>query len=960
MRAFPGIIAAALLSSAATAGPVQAADVGVEGRKLAVVDGGPGGPSKIILVATDSEIDKGAGTDTGSISATIRINRGDIAGGFALPAGAFDGDAGWRKNAGDGAQYLNQESASGVPTGARTLLIKSGRKLRLVAHTLGDDALDFADLAAATDGIEVVVAVHNGDTTHRSCTRFPASEVKVGSPSPSGRTKLIARRGVAVSCPGIELAPTPDLPAPPSAPYLWFDGSDPGALADLAARVSDPDTAPFFASFRGQVDGALASLNSAGDDQRAHVAKAAGLLQVLGETPPGASGYATYADVAVTALLGIGDRTALDSIDEFVTPPANLLTVLHDSGRLQSMCEAYDLLRGAGVASGDDAAIRDLIANWADELVIDWNLTGDPFGVFAGHRDNWAVKAGSALVTAALALPDHTGAPTWLAVGMEHIQESLHEVVMAPGWYSEGPHYVNYSLNNLASTAWHVRNATGEDWFDDLAPLVDTALALRQPDGESAPFEEGVPNAFPHDVLAAAYPSRAARMLWAWQESSGDPVNYDNQQIHSVTRFIVTDIDTAAAAPEVAPTAFLDGDTHAAVLRSAWDADAVQLTFLTALDHSASEQFASRHNTENPLDVTLFAAGAMLLPTASGGPEVTSSANRAIYLQPGSKNIPLVDGNAPYLLDPLAIEFGERLDSTDAGGYAHRLLDSATTRVQEFATGVAVQRTVALVDDGFAVVLDRFEGSAPHSYAATWRGRGDESVRILTAAHAAVDYAWPDSSTPLAHLAVDVAASAPLSGNIVSGLYAPAWGVEENLSPLRIAATATSLHALAVLRPRAEAAAASTIAAVGGGDVTAFAITDGARETVVASRGGAGFSVAGVSGDALLAVVRRDAGVATGMAMVRGTSIVSDGSLETDRLSTISLGIDDGAAVIAISADVEEPLRIELADMPGMDGGAAHHATFDGNPLGGSAFAQSGATFTVRVPHGGTVVIEPQ
>jgi len=935
-----------------------AVDVGVTGRKLAIVDGGSNGRSKVVFVAKGEEIGKGGGTDASGISASIQISRGDASGGFAVPAGAFAGSSGWRANEIERAQYTNRAAPSSAPTGVRSLVLNAGRTLRVVANTLGDESLDFAAVAASSDGIEVVATIRNGDVTHRMCTRFPASEVKISGPNPAGRTKLTARRGVSVSCPGIELTPPPALPAPPPAPYLWFDGTDAGALADLAARVGEGATAGFFTSFRAVVDGSLASLPSSGDDQRARIAKAAGLLHVLGETPPGASGYATYAEVSVTALLGIGDRTALDSVDEFINPPPNLLTVLHDSGRLQSICEAYDLLRGAGVSGAADAAIRDTIANWADAFVIDWNLTGDPFGVFAGHRDNWSIKAGSALVTAALALPDHASAPQWLATGMVHLQESLHEVVMSPGWYSESPHYVNYSLNNLASTAWHVRNATGADWFDDLAPLVDTALALRQPDGESAPFEEGVPNAFPHDVLAAAYPTRAARMLWAWQESSGDPVNYDNQQIHSVTRFLVTDISTTPSAPDVAPTVFLAGDTNAAALRSSWDAEATQLTFLTALDHSASEQFTSRHNTENPLDVTLFASGAMLLPTAGGGPEVTGSANRAVYLEPGSKNIPLVDGNAPYLLEPLAIEFGDRLDSADAGGHGHRLLDSATTRIAEFAAGVAVQRTVALVDDGFAAVLDFFQGSSQHTYAATWRGRGDVAVRALTAAHVGADYAWPDTATPSAHLAVDVAASAPLSGGTIAGLYAPAWGVEETLSPLRVSATATTLHALTVLRPRADAATASSIAAVGGGAVAAFAITAGARETVVASRGGAAFAVAGISSDASLAVVRRDSGVPTGLAMVRGTAIESEARLETDRIATLSVGVEAGAAVIAISPDVDRSLRIELSDLPGIDADADHQATFDGSPLTGSSFKQSGAIFTVRVPHGGTVVIE--
>ena len=233
------------------------------------------------------------------------------------------------------------------------------------------------------------------------------------------------------------------------------------------------------------------------------------MLEVLGETPPAASGYVSYRDVAVDALLAIGDRDAADSVDDFVTPPPNVLNVLQDSGRLQSMAEAYDFLRGSGVAPIDDGLIRDLIANWADAFVTDWNLTGDPFGLFLGHRDNWGVKAGSALITAALSLPDHESAPLWITTGMGYLNLSLYEVVMSPGWYSESPHYVNYALNNLAPAAWHALNAGGADWFDDLAPLVDVALALRQPDGESAPLRKVCQTYF--HTMCLRLPTRVVR-----------------------------------------------------------------------------------------------------------------------------------------------------------------------------------------------------------------------------------------------------------------------------------------------------------------------------------------------------------------------------------------------------------------------------------------------------------------
>lgn len=937
-----------------------ATDVGVTAKKLAVVDGGTSGKDKLSFVAKGANLTKGAGTDIDEISAHIEIVRGGAGGSFTIPAGALGPSGhGWRQNDAGLARYQNTDASSGIPTSTRSFLVKPGKVLKLTTRGLGDAPLDFSALAAEASTLRTIATIVNGDELVRHCTTFAASDITTTEPNGSGRAKLVAKKGAEAACPGLVLSPAPTLPPAPAAPHLYFDGANPAEVSALVARVVHPATSGHFSSFRFTVDNALASLGAASDDTRSKVAKAAGLLHVLGETPPGGSGFTSYRDVAVTALVGMSERTALDSIDEFLNPPPNLLHVLHDSGRLQSMAEAYDFLRGSGIAPGDDTTIRALIASWADAYVEDWNLIGDPFGVFPGHADNWGVKGGSALVTTALALPGHPSAATWLASGMAYLNDSLREVVMAPGWYTESPHYVNYSLNNLASTAWHVENATSGTWFDDLAPLVDTALALRQPDGQSAAFEEGVPNDFPYDVLAAAYPARAPRMLWAWKQSGQNPSNYDNQQIHSVTRFLVEDINTTSSAPGEPFTVFLAGDTHAAALRSGWDASATQITTITALDHSDQEVFPSRHNMENPLDVTLFAAGAILLPTASGGPEVTSSVNRAVYLEPDSKNIPLVDGNAPYLLDPLSVEFGDRIDSADSGGVSHRALDAVTTRIDTFAPGVAVERTVALVDDTIGAVVDRFESGSVHTYGGTWRGRGDAVVRTLASGHLGVDYDWPTTAAPSAHLAVDVVGSTGLSGSVDTGLYAPVWGVEESVAPLRVSSSAGSAHFLTILRPRANGAPASTITSVGGGNVAAFRVTEGPSETVLATAGGASLTADSMTSDGLLAVVRRASGVTASLAMVRGTWIdagPSGGMVHCDGETTLSITTTAGAAVLEVSADLVDKRRITLQDIPGLVG-TSYTATFDGEPLTGNSFSQSGTQLQIRVPHGGTVVL---
>ena len=925
-----------------------ATDVPITARALSIIDStASGGGGKISFTASDraAGVTKGAGTDLATIEAGFSISWNTATGGFTVPPGARSSGAvaGWITNDARSAKFVNASAELGAPTGVRSLIVTNGKGVKLVARTVGDQAIDLAGASFPMFGIEAVLTITNAGERIRYCTLFPGAEIKLRTMSGGGR-KLLAKHGVAHACPDsiMRLAPVPSLPALPTAPSLWFDGSNPSAVAAVVARTTNPQTSALYASVLARVNGSLGSLATASDDTRAAVAKGAGLLHVVGAVPPGGSGYASYRDVVVTALSGIGDRTAADSVDEFLAPPADILDVLHDAGRLQSMAEAYDLIRGSGVDPADDAAMRVRIANWADEYLLDWNLVGDPYGIYPGHRDNWAIKAGSAITTAALALPDHPNAAAWLAQGVAWINESLAAVVRSPGWYAEGAHYVNYSLNNLVSTAWHLRNAAATDWFDDLEPFVDMAMALRQPDGREPPFEEGVADTFPWDVLTAAYPSRAATMQWALDTSPGDFGSFDNQQFHTVTRFFVRALDVVAAAPVEAPTRFIDGETHAVILRSGWTNDALQVTGLTAIDTAANETFASRHHMENPLDVVVHGAGTLLLPTASGGPMVTTSPDRAYYLLPSSKNIPLVDGDAPYLLNPLAVTGGDAIDSRDSAGVTHRLLDAATTAVSDFASGVDVARTIAMVGESYVVVVDRFVGAAAHAYGVTWRGRGDGSLRAAAADHVAADYAWPTSAAPNAHLAVDTTSSTALTGALVGGFYAPSYGVEENLDPLSVGVAVSTFSPIAM----ASGAAAT--------------VTDGSIvDVVVAGAEGTLRSAGGLETDGRLALLRTVSGTITGMAGMRATRVNAGGStaIEASVPATFAATLAPGTAVVTIGAGVTGGLRLTLTTLPGLNPLAAHVATFDGAPLPAGDLVDGGAVVTVTVPGSGVLVV---
>ncbi len=728
---------------------------------------------------------------------------------------------------------------------------------------------------------------------------------------------------------GLDLPPLTALPASPSAPHLWFDGADPAAIAALVARKTHPRTAAYYAAFKAYVDARLASLATADDDTRSKVAKAAALLHVLGDAPT-AGPYATYRAAAVVAISGVGNRQAADSLADFTSPPPDLIHILQDSSRLQSLAEAYDLLRGSGVAPADDTAMRGRLANWAAAIAGDWNLLG-AFGV-PPHRDNWAIKGGAALMTVALAMPDHASADAWRQTAMTFIAESLTAVASATGWYRESVWYLNYSLANLWPTAWHLHHAAGLDWPAALRPFAEAALAWRQPDGRAPPFEEGLPNTFPFDAVASAYPDLAANLLWAWQESDQNPENFENQQIHDVTRFILADLDTAPAAPTTAPTRFLAGDTRLYALADGWHADALQVTGITAVDHSTSEVNASRHNMRNPLDLVVHGRGALVVPTASGGPQVTSSATRATYLSPLAKNIPLVSKSAPFITAASAVTFGDRLDSRDAGPADNHFADLARTTVASaYAAGSTVARAVALVDEGYVLVADRLALASTSELDLAWRGRGTRTTRASTSDLQALS--WTSPSRPA--LDLDVVASVPLDLEDNPSLYADAWNAEEPIQGVLVGATAASAAFISIFQ--VDEASPRTVVPLGTSDAAAARVVDpgGLVEDLVIAPATPGFVTAGPLGtDGALALVRLVDDALAAFCLQAGAALVVDGaplvtaSAPTTMCATLQ---PDGGLVAEISAD--SPDRDLVIDLPADELGFTWQATLDGAAL---------------------------
>ncbi len=184
------------------AGPGRAADAGVAGKKLVLIDRlASRGTAKLEYVASDAEIQKGADGDPGLLDARLEVFYGDIpgAGGSRLdmPRGA-----GWVRNDGS-ARYVNRSAPS--EGAVRSAVIQPGRRARIVARALGDTPEHSIDLFTPGTSVTTVLTVFNrvDGSLHRMCTRFGignGSSVVVKEIDGGAGRKLIATNGVSVPC----------------------------------------------------------------------------------------------------------------------------------------------------------------------------------------------------------------------------------------------------------------------------------------------------------------------------------------------------------------------------------------------------------------------------------------------------------------------------------------------------------------------------------------------------------------------------------------------------------------------------------------------------------------------------------------------------------------------------------------------------------------------------------------
>lgn len=728
----------------------------------------------------------------------------------------------------------------------------------------------------------------------------------------------------------------PAVPAPPpsAAPSMWFGPSE---VAGLKQRRQDPLVAAHYARVKSLVDGrASANFANLSDDLLSRIAKGAALLEQMGETRSGAS----YRDLARDAILAVDDRTPPNIFGQ----GGNLQTQ-YDCGRLQSLAEARDMLLGTGLSGADLAAIDRKLANWADAFTRDRSL---------GFRNNnLGIKAGCALVSVGLALSGDTRAGGWIGSGVRLINAGLREMGSTSGYFLEGPHYLNYTLNNLAPTAYHVRNRTGVDWFGPLRPLVAGSLALRLPSGNFVPYEDAITAAFPGLYLAGGYPNDplAGELLWAWQNGAQGTSSFGNQQLVDATAFLVGDPAIVPSRPARA-TSFLRGDVHLASLRNGFGPDAIQATLLTARDYSSLTLISSRHNLPNPLAIALSGLGDDLLVTGSGGPLLTRSANRAAYLPAANHCTILVDGQAPFTTDPAHATTDLRIDSESEGGLPHQFFDGARTAVHTYPNATRVRRTLGLIAGRYSVVFDEVELSQAASIALPFRGRGQGQALWTSGGLLGASWTLPAQASGT-QTALDLAAatSAPATLRMQAGHYAPAWNQEETLDVARLEARASATHVITVLAPRLSSEAPLAVVERSRGGAVGLEVTtrSGALDTFAAGPAGSIRGVGSIdAADAEWVVVREVGGSLESVAVAGATSLEVGGVQVLSASAPVACAATSSPGGLVVTFSQEgAAAQVELRGLiPGARG-----ALWNGQPLAG--FQASGDRLSFPIPAGG-------
>jgi hypothetical protein len=227
------IVSALALATCLAPAVTQAAELGIAGLKLIIVDKmAATGEAKVVFVAKDPTIAKGMEGDPAQLDANLSFfytDRRNVSGGFVMPSGA-----GWLVNKATVAKYVNKDAPTGGSV--KVTVVKPGNLAKVVGKSLGEpgSTIDLVGAGAPSDaaGITAILTVRNrnDNSVTRMCTRFATdagSTVAFKEVTGGTGRKLVAKNGVPCSAECDSLNAAECLLPFPSTQFLVPDPTTP-------------------------------------------------------------------------------------------------------------------------------------------------------------------------------------------------------------------------------------------------------------------------------------------------------------------------------------------------------------------------------------------------------------------------------------------------------------------------------------------------------------------------------------------------------------------------------------------------------------------------------------------------------------------------------------------------------------------------------------------------------------
>lgn len=515
-------------------------------------------------------------------------------------------------------------------------------------------------------------------------------------------------------------------------PRTLFHSSEIVALRQ--AVVQSPSLKSIYA-------GLLATVRSQSTDQRtrSNIAKTAAFALALDlDVDAGATNSFTPGERQQLREKVIGYLRGIDPT--VISPTTNYQWRAIE---LMQFCQAYDMLRGDGIAS--DTMIENKLAQFASQAMRE--LGGSDFLL---QKNNLTIKLASALGMTAIVLNGYTSPSTalqpasWIARAMTFIDDAMwnyqSDGTKASG-YSESPYYFRYAMMNALPFFLAMKNFNGDwtesysgksirsPWFDPRYDrLYEWTRSILLPDGRLPAFDDSyIDSYFPELSLLALKGDSSSRFAWNnWIDNRPMTANELATQLTSTydsrVEFIV-----ARAQPSTGPaTSSLLPDAGYAIFRGSSSPTATYGAMIGKHGRARTHQslIGSGHKHANETAFMLAAGGEILLTE----PGYYSYDSRDSIIRSPHHNIILVDGKGPDMTGYGNFLFGVDTFITDTLTSDVCTIASCSTSYQN----TAIKRRVYFLDTSFFIIRDNVSSNSPHVFTHQLHGIGLESDGTAT------------------------------------------------------------------------------------------------------------------------------------------------------------------------------------------------------------------------------------